>query len=214
MVSARFASCWPVDSTRCRYSQLRQSYITPHFIKWPPVVTLKLHLVPPTAGAPSRVYKTGVMQNCLRWSGRTAVGAPRSLARPTRHRLHALVAIVALWPQSGATRSVLVSGLRPVITCVPLPCHRRAQGTVQGLRDRPHQASCLRWRRCTFKHAMADHADAKAKDKWERKGCKKLGLTLKQGFPDCATVTLLSTKVGLSLSLEIQQQRPELVIPS
>ena len=42
-------------------------------------------------------------------------------ARPTRRRLHALVVIVALWPRSGAARMALVSGLRPVITCVPLP---------------------------------------------------------------------------------------------
>ena len=118
------ASCWPVDSTRCRCSQFRQNYITPHFVKWPPVVTLKLHLVSSTAGAPSRVYKTGVMQNCLRWSGRTAVGAPRSHSRPTRRRLHALVVIVAPWHQSGSARLVLVSGLRPVTTCVPLPTRR------------------------------------------------------------------------------------------
>ena len=126
------ASCCPVDSMRCRYSQLRQNYITPHFVKWPSVVTLKLHLMSPTAGAPSRVYKTGVMQNCLHWSGRTAVGAPRSRSRPTRRRLHALVVIVTLWLHSGAARLVLVSGLRPVITCEPLPT-RRGLAAIRGI---------------------------------------------------------------------------------
>ncbi len=71
--------------------------------------------------APRRVKATGVMQSGLRWSGRTAVGAPRSLARPTRRHLRALVVVVALWHQSGAARIVLVSGLRPVMWCVPPP---------------------------------------------------------------------------------------------
>ena len=34
------------------------------------------------------------------------------------------VVVVALWPHSGAARRVLVSGLRPVITCEPLPARR------------------------------------------------------------------------------------------
>ena len=57
-------------------------------------------------------------------AGESAVGAPRSHSRPTRRRLHALLAVVAPWHQSGASRSVLVSGLRPVMLCVPPPAHR------------------------------------------------------------------------------------------
>ena len=44
--------------------------------------------------APWRVSKTGLMQSGLRWAaGASAVGAPRSLARPTRRRLGALVVV-------------------------------------------------------------------------------------------------------------------------
>jgi len=72
--------------------------------------------------APSRVRKTGVMQSGLRLgAGASAVGAPRSLARPTRRRPVALVAAVAAGHWSGASRIVLVSGLRPYILCLPPP---------------------------------------------------------------------------------------------
>ena len=53
--------------------------------------------------------------------GRTAVGASRSLARPTRRRL---LALVAPWHRGigQALRAVWsVSGLRPVMWCVPPP---------------------------------------------------------------------------------------------
>ena len=40
---------------------------------------------------------------------------------PTRRRLRALLVGVAPWHQSGAARIVLVSGLRPVMLCVPPP---------------------------------------------------------------------------------------------
>ena len=72
--------------------------------------------------APSRVSKTGLMQSGLRWvrshSRRRSPGrgytpyAPPS-ARPC--------GVPAPWHQSGATRFVLVSGLRPVMLCLPRP---------------------------------------------------------------------------------------------
>ena len=50
-----------------RYGHPLRFYITPHFVKWSPVATLKLRFVSSTASAPSRVHKTGLMQSGLRW---------------------------------------------------------------------------------------------------------------------------------------------------
>ena len=62
--------------------------------------------------------------------GRTAVGASRSLARPTRRRLRALVVAVALWHQSGAARCVV--GQWPAashVVCAPAhPCTSPLRG--------------------------------------------------------------------------------------
>ena len=62
--------------------------------------------------------------------GRTAVGASRSLARPTRRRLRALVVVVAPWYQSGAARFVL--GQWPAashVVCAPAhPCASPLRG--------------------------------------------------------------------------------------
>ena len=69
----------------CGARPLRQSYITPHCPQCPPVSRKLLLWQPPPRAL--RVKATGVMQNCLRWSGRIAVGAPRAPRRPTRHRL-------------------------------------------------------------------------------------------------------------------------------
>ena len=114
-------AAWPGRHVRgsCSTRPLRQNYITPHCPQCPPVSRKLLLWQPPLRAL--RVKATGFMQNCLRWSGCTAVGAPRSLARPTRRRQCALVAIVAPGHQSGASRIVLVSGLRPVMLCVPRP---------------------------------------------------------------------------------------------
>ena len=43
---------WHLSSTAIGDPQLRQNYITPHFVKWSPAATLKLRLVSPTAFAP------------------------------------------------------------------------------------------------------------------------------------------------------------------
>ncbi len=62
--------------------------------------------------------------------GRTAVGASRSLARPTRHRLRALVVVVAPWHWSGAARGV--AGQWPAashVVCAPAhPCASPLRG--------------------------------------------------------------------------------------
>jgi hypothetical protein len=61
------------------------------------------------------------MQNCLRWvrshSRRRFPVAFAPYAPPSG----SLVVVVAPWHWSGAPRSVLVSGLRPVMLCVPRP---------------------------------------------------------------------------------------------
>ena len=61
----------------CGTRPLRQSYITPHCFQCPPVSRKLLLWQPPLRAL--RVKATGVMQNCLRWSGHTAVGASRSV---------------------------------------------------------------------------------------------------------------------------------------
>jgi hypothetical protein len=112
----------------CGTRPLRQSYITPHCSQCPPVSRKLLLWQPPLRAL--RVKATGVMQNCLRWSGRTAVGASRSLARPTRHRLRALVVVVAPGHQSGAARCV--AGQWPAashVVCAPAhPCASPLRG--------------------------------------------------------------------------------------
>ena len=91
------ASCWisrrlrlgPAPGMRgsCGTRPLRQSYITPHCPQCPPVATLKLHLVPVTASRPSGEGNGPLCKIAFAGYGRTAVGASRLLARPTRRRL-------------------------------------------------------------------------------------------------------------------------------
>jgi hypothetical protein len=117
----------------CGSRPLRQSYITPHCPQCPPV-SRKLLLCPAPLRA-LRVKATGVMQNCLRWvrshSRRRFPVAFAPYAPPSG----SLVAVVAPWHRSGASRSVLVSGLRPVILCVPRPpCGPRHASRALALR--------------------------------------------------------------------------------
>ena len=74
-----------------RYSHPLRFYIRPHFRKCGAVVALKLHLVPHTAARPDGFPKQALCKVAFAGYGRTAVGASRSLVRPTRRRLHALV---------------------------------------------------------------------------------------------------------------------------
>ena len=91
-----------VMSARARYGHPLRFYIRPHFVKRPPVASLKLRLVPAAAtrptGSQNRPY--------AKW--------------PKLGRLFC----VSAWHCPGATRSVLFSGLRPVTRCQPRPPSR------------------------------------------------------------------------------------------
>lgn len=93
--------------THPRYSHPLRFYIRPHFRKCSPVVPLKLHLVSPTASRPSGFPKQALCKVAYAGTGASAVGAPRSLARPTRRRLCALVIAVAPGYWLGAARGVV-----------------------------------------------------------------------------------------------------------
>ena len=105
-----------------RYGHPLRFYITPHFRKCRAVVALKLHLVPHTAARPDGFPKQALCKVAFAGDGRTGVGAPRS-------RVHALRAAVCapLWvcPHHGISQALravcLVSGLRPVMWCMPPP---------------------------------------------------------------------------------------------
>ena len=103
----------------CGTRPLRQSYIKPHCPQCQPVSRKLLWCPAPLRAL--RVKATGFMQNCLGWvrshSRRRFPAASAPYAPPAG----SLVAVVALWHWSGALRSVLVSGLRPVMLCVPPP---------------------------------------------------------------------------------------------
>ena len=110
-----------VLSALARSSHPLRFYIRPRFAKRPPVAALKLRLVSDAAHAPSRVYKTGLMQSGLRWSW-----ARQPQALPGRIRaLHASACAPvgqSLRPCiSQALRAGLASGLRPVTSSQPPP---------------------------------------------------------------------------------------------
>ncbi len=87
-----------------RYGHPPRFYIRPHFAKWSPAATLKLRLVSATADAPSRVYKTGLMQSGLRWGRSPRRRRTPVSSCPTRRRPVALVAVVAPWHWSVASQ--------------------------------------------------------------------------------------------------------------
>ena len=129
-----------------RYGHTLRFYIRPHFVKWSAVAALKLRLVPPTAGAPCRVHKTGLMQSGLRWGRACQPSAlPRSPVRPPRHRLapcggrgtRALVRRCAR-----CCRSVACGQLSCV--CPAHPCGPAAARlwALRGLPVRPQGAPC------------------------------------------------------------------------
>ena len=98
------ASCWINHRLRlglaavfvavvahARYGHPLRFYITPHFGKCSPVVSLKLHLVSPTASRPYGLPKQALCKVAFAGVGRTAVGASRSHPRPMRRRLRVVV---------------------------------------------------------------------------------------------------------------------------
>ncbi len=113
-----------------RYGHPLRFYITPHCPQCPPVAALKLRLVPVTAARPVGSRQQALCKVAFAGVGRTAVGASRSLARPTRRRLRALVVVVAPWHWSGAARCVL--GQWPAashVVCAPAhPCASPLRG--------------------------------------------------------------------------------------
>ncbi len=104
-----------------RYGHPLRFYITPHCPQCPPVAALKLRLVPVTASRPSGEGN----RRYAKWPSLESVAQPSALPG----RLHALRAAVCapLWLSwhrgiGQALRAVcLVSGLRPVMWCVPPP---------------------------------------------------------------------------------------------
>lgn len=129
------ASCWISRSLRlglaavvfvavvahARYGHPLRFYIRPHCPQCPPVAALKLRLVSVTAARPSGEGN----RRYVKWPSLESVAQPSALPG----RWHALRAAVcaSLWLSwrcgiSQALRAVwLVSGLRPVILCVPRP---------------------------------------------------------------------------------------------
>ena len=88
--------------------------------------------------APSRVSKTGVMQNCLRWSGRQSSALPGRFAP----YVQSSVALVLCW-RCGlcqALRALFLSAASPCIWCLP-PAHPwgllASQHRPRGLPVRP-----------------------------------------------------------------------------
>jgi hypothetical protein len=104
----------------CGARPLRQSYIKPHCPQCQPVSRKLLLWQPPLralSGEGNRLYaklpSLGTVAQPSALPGR----CPAPYAPPSG----SLVVVVALWHWSGASRSVLVSGLRPVMSCVPRP---------------------------------------------------------------------------------------------
>ena len=116
--------------THARYGHPLRFYITPHCPQCPPVAALKLRLVPVTAARPVGLRQQALCKVAFAGVGRTAVGASRSLARPTRRRLRVLVVVVAPGHWSGAARCV--AGQWPAashVVCAPAhPCASPLRG--------------------------------------------------------------------------------------
>lgn len=82
----------------------------------------KASLGAPHRCAPSRVSKTGLMQSGLRWiRSHSRRRSPVAGTRPTRRRLHALVVCLHRGIAQALRAVCLVSGLWPVVLCVPPP---------------------------------------------------------------------------------------------
>lgn len=110
-----------VTLVHARYGHPLRFYIRPHFGKCGAVVPLKLHLVHPTATRPHGCPKQALCKVAFAGDGRTAVGASRSLARPTRRRQRALVVCMRRGISQALRAVCLVSGLRPFLLCLPPP---------------------------------------------------------------------------------------------
>ena len=136
-----------------RYGHPLRFYITPHFRKCRAVVPLKLHLVSHTASRPSGFQN----RRYAKWPSLESVALPSAL--PGRIRALRAAVCAPLWVYlhlgiGQALRALLsVSGLRPVMWCVPPPAlvlRRCAASALRaGLPVRPPWGlpqSARRWR--------------------------------------------------------------------
>lgn len=106
-----------------RYGHPLCFYIRPHFRKCGAVVPLKLHLVPRTATRPSGFQNRPYAKCPSLESGRTAIGASRSLRAL---RTVVCTSLWGAWPcfHSGAARCVFYSVAYGRTSCV-CPAHPR-----------------------------------------------------------------------------------------
>ena len=96
-------------------------YIGCYFVKWPPAAALKLRFVASTASRPRGFTKPTLCKVPSLGTVAQPSALPGRCAAPYAPPAGSLLAVVALWHWSGAPRSVLVSGLRPFLVCVPRP---------------------------------------------------------------------------------------------
>ena len=122
---------WCTPATATRFAAL-WVYIRPHFRKCGAVVPLKLHLVPRTATRPPGFQNRPYAKCPSLESGRTAIGASRSLRAL---RTVVCTSLWGAWPcfHSGAARCVFYSVARGQTTCV---CPVRPKSTLSPRSDR------------------------------------------------------------------------------
>lgn len=123
---------WQVVSGPWWYSQLRQSYITPHCMKYPASQS-QAPLCPSTASRPAGLRSGMLCKIACAGAGASAAGAPRSVPA-LRAAACRPGGVRALWHMSGASRGCF--GQWPAAMCVvcapptpralPASRHRRA----------------------------------------------------------------------------------------
>ena len=96
-------------------------YIGCCFVKWPPVAALKLRLVSSTASRPGGFTKPTLCKVPPLGTVAQPSALPRSHSRPTRLRPAPLWLLWHLGIGQALRAVFLVSGLRPVMMCVPRP---------------------------------------------------------------------------------------------
>ncbi len=148
-------------------------YIGCYFVKWPPVSRRLLLWQPPLralAGLQNPPYA-----KCLRWvrshSRRRSTVAFAPYAPP----VGSLLVVVAPWHWLGASRCILVSGLRPVMVCVPARPRGLAAARhwpCAGLPVRPEGSlsPALRFFGCRDLYCVRMHGQSK--DMWPLRGHK------------------------------------------
>ena len=135
------AALFGAPVAHARYGHPLRFYITPHCPQCPPVAALKLRLVPVTASRPSGEGN----RRYAKWPSLESVAQPSAL--PGRWNAPRAAVCAPLWLSwhlgiGQALRAVwLVSGLRPVILCVPPPTLRASPASralaPRGLPVRP-----------------------------------------------------------------------------